>query len=339
MRAIVYDRPRTFTVRDLPRVHPSVGEVVVRPTVTGICGTDLHIHEGGFFSSYPLTPGHEIVGVIEEVGDGVEGLRVGQQVAVDNARPCGHCAWCGRGRPLFCTNFISLGVNAPGGMAEQVLVHAEKCFDADDLPPARAVFAEPLACIVHGMDVLDLTPGADVALIGAGPSGLLLAQLLLHGGASRVVVAAPSEFKLELARSFGIDETVLVDRSNPAETAHKLRSLAPDGYDVAVDVTGAAPVMQELLDLLREGGTAFVYGMADEEARVQWRPYDIFRRELTIKGSFAQVNCFDRSLGFLRSAKLKTDGIITHRFALDRFGAALEALRSDNTCLKATVQP
>lgn len=339
MRAVVYTRPRTFGVEVLPDLRPAPGEVLVRPTVTGVCGTDLHIHEGGFFSSYPLTPGHEIVGVVEEVGEGVESLQVGQQVAVDNALPCGHCSWCGRGRPLFCTNFVSLGVNAPGGVAEQVLVRAEKCFDADDLPPFRAVFAEPLACAVHGMDVLQLSPGSDVVLIGTGPTGLLLAQLLLHGGAARLVVAGPTEFKLELARSFGADETVLVDRSAPAETAQALRSFAPEGYDVAVDATGAAPVMQELLGLIREGGTAFVYGMADSDATVLWNPYDIFRRELTIKGSFAQVNCFDRSLSILRSDRLKTEGIITHRFVMDEYGSALEALRSDRSCLKAAILP
>jgi D-arabinitol dehydrogenase (NADP+) len=339
MRRIVYSGPRVFTVSDLPAVAPGRGEVVVRPTLTGVCGTDLHIHEGGFFSSYPLTPGHEIFGVVEEVGEGVTDIRAGQQVAVDNALPCGICPSCGRGEQLFCSNFVSLGVNAPGGAAEQVTVEAAKCFDASDLGPERGVFAEPLACAVHGMDVLQLRPGADVALVGTGPTGLLLTQLLMHGGAGRVVVAGPTPFKLELAASFGADETVLVSKSSAAETAEKLRTLAPDGYDVAIDATGATPVMQELLGLLRDGGTAFVYGMADADATVHWSPYEIFRRELTIKGSFAQVNCFERSLRVLRSGRLQTDGIITHRFALDGYGAALDALRSDPSCLKAVIAP
>jgi D-arabinitol dehydrogenase (NADP+) len=339
MRGVVYSEPRMFTVSDLPTLRAGPGEVVVRPTLTGVCGTDLHIHEGGFFSAYPLTPGHEIFGVVEEVGDGVANIRVGQQVAVDNAVPCGTCPSCGRGQPLFCSDFVSLGVNAPGGAAEQVVVGAAKCFGADDLVTERGVFAEPLACAVHGMDVLELRPGADVALVGTGPTGLLLAQLLAHGGAGRVVVAGPTPFKLELAAAFGADETVLVPKSSPAEAAQKLRALAPDGYDVAVDATGAAPVMQQLLGLLRDGGTAFVYGMADSDATVHWSPYEIFRRELTVKGSFAQVNCFERSLRVLRSDRLKTDGIITHRFALDGYGAALNALRSEPSCLKAVIAP
>jgi D-arabinitol dehydrogenase (NADP+) len=337
LRAVVYSGPRTFEVRDEPQLEPACGHVVVRPTVTGVCGTDLHIHEGGFFSSYPLTPGHEIFGVVEEVGDDVADLRPGQQVAVDNATPCGLCNACGRGQPLFCSNFQSLGVNAPGGAAEQVLVRADKCFVADDLRNEKGVFAEPLACAVHGMDVLGLVTGADVALIGTGPTGLLLAQLLLHGGAGRLVIAGATPFKLELASSYGADATVPVEKSTPAETARRLRALAPDGYDVAIDATGAAPVMQELLGLLRDGGTAFVYGMADADATVVWNPYEIFRRELTVKGSFAQVNCFDRALKLLRTDRIHTDGILTHRFGLDQYGSALDALRSDPACLKAAI--
>lgn len=176
-------------------------------------------------------------------------------------------------------------------------------------------------------------------MIGTGPTGLLLAQLLMHGGAGRVVVAGPTPFKLELAQSYGADRTALVDRSAPEKTARTLRRLAPDGYDVAVDATGDAAVMQELPGLLRDGGTAFVYGMAEEEATVAWRPYEIFRRELTVKGSFAQVNCVGRSLALLRARRIQTDGIITHRFGLDAWGDALEALRSDPSCLKAALSP
>ena len=336
MKAVVYTGPRQFTVRDVPRPEPGPGEVLIRSTVTGVCGTDRHIHDGGFFAAYPLTPGHEIVGLVEVLGPGVTGWMVGQQVAVDNATNCGVCDACGRDEPLFCTNFRSLGVNAPGGCADYVLVRADKCFAADDLTPEAAVVAEPLACAVHGVDILGLRPGSDVALVGAGPTGLLLAQLLLHGGAARLTVAGPTKFKLDLAESFGIDRTLLVDRDDPAGTADGLRRLAPNGYDVAIDATGSAAVMQYLPGLVRDGGTVFIYGMADEDARVSWQPYEIFRRQLTVKGSFAQIDCFARSLAYLRSGRVKTAGIVTDRFPLDRYEDALTALRNQTT-LKSIV--
>lgn len=339
MKAVVYSAPNTFEVTDVPDPVPGPGQALVRPVMTGVCGTDLHIHVGGFFATYPLTPGHEIVGEVVATGEGVAGLKSGQRVVVDNASACGHCASCGRGEPLFCENFYSLGVNGPGGFAERVVSRADKVFPADDLPIDLAVLAEPLACAIHGMDVLALRPGADVVMIGSGTTGLLLAQLLLHGGASRVTVAGPTMFKLRLAASFGVDRVVQVSRRDADGTIATLTSLAPDGYDVAIDATGASAVVQHLPELVRDNGTLLVYGMCDESDRVSWSPYEIFRRQLTVKGSFAQVNCFERSLAMLRSGRILADGLITHRLGLDDFQDALDAVRSDPTCLKAVVTP
>lgn len=338
MRAVVYSAPYSFTVQEVPDPVPGSDDVVVRPVLTGVCGTDLHIHAGGFFADYPLTPGHEIMGEVESWGRDVTGLHHGQRVVVDNASACGRCATCGRGEHLFCERFRSLGVNAPGGFAERVLSPADKVFDASDLEPDLAVLAEPLACAVHGMDVLDLKPGSDVAMIGSGTTGLLLAQLLLHGGAGRLTVAGPTQFKLDLARAYGVDRVVQVSRGDAAGTAARLRDLSPGGYDVVIDATGASSVVQHLPGLVKDNGTVLVYGMADEDATVSWSPYEIFRRQLTIKGSFAQVNCFDRSLAYLRSGRVRAEGLITHRFGLEGFGDALEAVRSDPTCLKAVLE-
>lgn len=337
MKAVIYDAPRQFTVREVPTPEPGPGEVRLRSTLTGVCGTDRHIHEGGFFSAYPLTPGHEIVGVVDAVGPGVDGFQAGQQVAADNTQLCGHCYFCRRDQPLFCRNFRSLGVNAPGGFAEYVLVPAAKCFDASDLPAEVVVMTEPTACAIHGMDVLDLKPESDVLLYGAGPTGLILAQLLVHGGASSVTVAAPTRFKLDLAEQFGVDRTVLVDRADVAGAVERVRGLAPHGFDVVIEAAGVPELVERSVQLVKDGGTLMVYGMAGEQDRMQVSPYEIFRRELTLKGSFAQTHNFDRSLAVLRSGRVQTQGIVTHQFPLDRYGAALAALTGDPTCLKAAI--
>ena len=339
MRAVVYDAPAAFGVREVPLPEPGPGEVRLAVEMAGMCGTDVHIDAGGFFSRYPLTPGHEIVGRVDVLGDGVTSLAIGERVVADNTVLCGHCTACRRGEPLFCANFYSLGVNGPGGFADCVVVRAEKCFVAGDLDLRTAVMTEPTACVVHGLDVLDLRPGSDVLVFGAGPTGLVLAQLLAHGGAARVTVAAPTARKLELARSYGVDATVELDRSDPARAVPVLRAGAPDGYDVVVDATGAVSVVEICLGLVRDGGTFFVYGMTDEQLSVPLHPYEVFRRELTIKGSFAQTHCFDRALALLRSGRVHTDGIVTHEFALGDYGQALEATRSDRSCIKAAVVP
>ncbi len=338
MRAVVFDGPGSVSVRDLPDPELRPGDVLVRPVLTGICGTDRHLLAGGFMATYPLVPGHEIVGQVELLGDGAGGLAVGDLVAVDNTEVCGACEPCRRGQPLYCSRFRSLGCNAPGGFAELMAAPAAKCFPLDGLDPAVAVMTEPLACAIHGADVLALRPGSDVLLFGAGPTGLLLAQLLLHGGAARITVAAPSQHKLDVARSLGVDETVLLDRADPGASASRLRDLAPSGFDVVVEATGAPSVLAQCAALTRTGGTVLVYGMADADVTVPFSPYDIFARELTVKGSFAQIHCFDRALLELRTGRVRTDGIITDRFPLSRFGDALTAVAGSRT-IKAVVDP
>jgi D-arabinitol dehydrogenase (NADP+) len=335
MRAVVFDRPRSFGVRDVATPEPGRGEVRVAMAIAGVCGTDVHIHDGTFFASFPLTPGHEPAGIVAEVGEGVESVRVGQRVAVNGNSGCGACWFCVRGRPLLCRNLNALGVTGPGGFAEYMLAPAAQVFPVDDLEPDVAVMVEPTACSVHGIETLDPSPGCDALVLGAGPTGLMLAQLLAHSGAARVTVAAPTEFKLDLARSFGVDETVQVDRDDPAA---KLRDLAPDGFDVVVDATGSSRVSEEAIALVRDGGTVLFYGVVRPDDRIAVSPYDIYRRELTIKGSFAQVDCFPRSIAMLRSGRVRTDGVITHRYPLDAFGDVIETVRTDPRCLKAVVE-
>jgi D-arabinitol dehydrogenase (NADP+) len=338
MRAVVFEHPHKWAVNEVPDPQPGFGEVRLRPVVTGVCGTDRHLLAGGFMARYPLIPGHEIVGEVESLGDGVEGLAVGELVAADNTVLCGYCECCRRDQPLYCQNFYSLGVNGPGGFAELVVVGAEKCFPLGGLDPMVAVMTEPLACAVHGADVLALRPGSDVLVFGAGPTGLLLSQLLLHGGAARITVAAPSEHKLELARSFGVDETVRIGRGDLTEAMPRLRALAPSGFDVVVEATGSPDLLARAPGLTRIGGTVLVYGMADAEDRVPFSPYEIFARELTIKGSFAQTHCFDRALLALRTGRVRTEGIVTDVVALDRFDRALEAVSSSES-VKAVIKP
>jgi D-arabinitol dehydrogenase (NADP+) len=306
--------------------------------VAGVCGTDLHLHAGEFGPSYPLIPGHEFVGEVTAVGDGVDAGLLGHRVVVDNTASCGRCVECRRARPAYCRQLIAQGVNAPGGFAEQVLTDANRCFVVDDLPPDVAVLTEPVACVVHGLDMLALSPGAEVLLFGAGPTGLILTSLLARSGAGRLTVAAPTAAKLELARARGADETVQIDRGDPAKMAARLLEQAPDGFDVVIDATGAPAVLATTLGLVRTGGTVFVYGMTPEGARWPISPYDVFRRELTIKGSFAQQFSFDRALTALRTGRVDPTGIVSERFGLDQYADALRAV-ADSAVVKAVLVP
>ncbi|HYN65408.1 MAG TPA: zinc-dependent alcohol dehydrogenase family protein [Ornithinibacter sp.] len=343
MRAVVYDAPRTFSVREVPTPAPGPGEVRVRVIQTGLCGTDLHLHDGQFMAVYPMVPGHETLGVVDALGDGVEaveGVAVGDRVVVNPNASCGRCAYCREGRPLLCDDLTGIGSSLPGGFAEYLVAPAVQVFSVDGLADDTAVLVEPTSCAAHAVDVIAPRHGSTALVLGAGPTGILLAQLLRAAGAASVTVAAPTAFKLDLAASLGADRTHLMDRRDlPGDVRALLASSGGAGYDLTVDATGAAVVAEVLLPLTRNGGTAVFYGVTDEADRVSISPYDMFRRELTIKGSFAEISSFPAAIAALRAGRARTDGLITHRFALDDYGSALEALRSDRTAHKIVVTP
>lgn len=344
MQAVVYDRALELEVRDIPAPAAGPGEVTIEVTRAGFCGTDLHLHHGGFGAEFPLVPGHEGVGVVTGLGSGVDGFRVGQQVVVNPNAYCGRCACCRAGDLVRCQNLRAVGVNRDGMFAEQVCVPAGQVFDADGLDPDTAVFAEPASCAMHGLERLRPRPGSTALVFGAGPTGTLLAQLMASGGVAHVTVADPAAAKLATVRALGIDQTVpieLVTDDNAQEVTAALRDVSPtgEGYDVVVEATGSAAVGDLGLPLLRNGGTLLVYGVAREEARLSLSPYEIFRRELTVLGSFAEMTSFAAALQALRTGRVRTSGLITHRFALADYARAVETAQHDGSAHKIVITP
>jgi len=338
MKAVVYDAPGQYAIREIPTPDPGPGEVRVRVQQTGICGTDLHIHNGKFFAEFPLTPGHELVGPVDALGEGTEGFRIGEYVSVNPNMNCGHCEYCRTGHTLLCANLKGLGTNWPGSFAEYVTVPARLVFSVDGIDPDISVFTEPTACAMHGTETLRPRPGSSALVFGAGPTGLLLAQLIARGGAASVTVAASSAFKLKRAEDLGLDATFLMDRADLAGDAAKLKAASGGGFDIVVDATGAAAVSEQCVPLTRSGGTVMFYGVTEPEDLVRVSPYDVFRREITIKGSFAEIDSFPAAIAALRTGRARTDGLITHRFPLDDYAGALDALRGDRTVHKIIIE-
>lgn len=338
MRAIQYDKPESWAVVDLPTPTPAPDEVLIRILLAGICGTDRHLHLGEFGPTYPLTPGHEFVGEVVAIGHRVSSIYVGQRVAVDNCWQCGECTSCRRKMANFCERTVAQGVNAQGGFAEFIVAKETRCYVVDDLDVETAVFAEPVACVVHGLDQLKMQPGSRVLSFGAGPTGLILASLLSSSGVCDLTIASPTDFKLRHAQQAGAQHTLQINRDDMAAAVSELLSACPDGYDVVIDATGALSVLTEAINLTRTGGTVFVYGMTQENAAWTVPPYQIFRRELTIKGSFAQAYSFERALMVLRNKQVEPSSFITHRFSLEEYGDALE-MSGKSECLKAVIDP
>ena len=190
MKAIQYTAPRQFAVVDLPKPEPGPHQVVILVKACGICKTDLTIHDGSFLAKFPLVNGHEFAGVIDSVGSAVTEWKVGDRVTADNTELCGYCEPCRSDKPLYCENFNSHGCNMPGGFAEYVLINHDKVFAlSDKLSFEEATFTEPTACAVHGVDRIAPRFGDSILMFGAGPTGIILAQLLRRAGAGRMVIA------------------------------------------------------------------------------------------------------------------------------------------------------
>ena len=340
MKAVLYDAPRSYSIRQVPDPEPGPGEVRIRVVQVGICSTDLHIHNGDFFAAFPLIPGHELVGVVESIGAGVTRVGVGEQVSVNPNVNCGLCDYCRAGRPIHCSALQGLGSNFPGFFAEYAVVPERLVFSTEGLPIDTAVFTEPAACAMHGLERLSIRPGATALVFGAGPTGLLLAQLIKSGGASSVTVAGPSQFKLDRALALGVDQTVLISRDDTEKSRDLVVAASGGrGFDIVVEATGSVAVGELCVPMTRSGGTVLVYGVTRGDETITFHPYDVFRREISIVGSFAEITSFDAAIAAMRSGRVRTDGLITHRFGLDDYGIALDALRSDRTAHKVVIVP
>ena len=216
---------------------------------SGICGTDVHIFQGEYLGSYPIIPGHEFAGVIEQVGSAVTRFKIGDRVAVEPNLPCDNCVNCLNNRQNFCLNWQAVGVTRPGGMAQYVSVPEKAVFDIGDLPFEQGAFMEPLSCVLHGLERLDLTVASRVLLLGAGPIGLLLLQGLRLNGAAELVVVDKNPDRAALAQSLGADRSLT-----------SLDEIERDAYDAVVDATGAVAVMGRTLDFARPGGRSCYSG-------------------------------------------------------------------------------
>lgn len=320
MRAAVITQPRTLELQEVPPPTPGPGQVRIRVGATGVCGTDLHLFDGHFHARFPLIPGHEIAGVIDQVGVGVSDLQEGQLVALDPVISCGQCWACRRGQRQHCLRFEALGVTRAGGFAQYVAAPATNAYPVRHLSAAEAAFAEPLGCVAWGILRLRPEPGSNALLFGAGPIGLLLMQALLVSGVTEVAVVDPVPERLVLAKTLGASHTV---QTGPS-MAQALRDLKPHGFDVVAEATGIPGVVEAMPQYAAVGGKLLIFGVAPEEATVRVNPYDIFQRDLSLIGSFSLNGTLPLALSWLESGRIQVEPLISHRIPLEDLHKALE---------------
>lgn len=326
MRAVLLPRPGEISVTDVDDPVPGEGEVIVGVARVGICGTDLHIVKGEFPPTpFPIIPGHEFAGTVVALGPDADEKLLGQRVAVDPSLFCGRCAQCRRGRGNLCADWGAIGDTVNGAFAQYVAVPAANCYRMpDSMTFAQGAFVEPVSCAVHGVRRLGVEAGERILVMGAGPMGLIVAQLLTAAGAVVSVVdrVAP---KARAALELGA-----------AEAAASLEELSTRRFDAAVDVTGAPAAISAALGALERGGRLQVFGVAAAEARLEISPFSIYNDEITIVGTMAVLNSFDAALDLVARGVVNVDALLSHSYPLEDFPAALDAVAS-GAALKAQV--
>lgn len=329
MSAVVVSENGSASVVRVERPEIGPAEVLVRVARAGICGTDLHILSGEYpLARFPLTLGHELSGTVEAVGKDVRTIAVGDRVTVDPNIPCMACTECKRKAFNQCENLSIIGVNRAGAFADYVAAPEEAVYQIGTLPFDQAALVEPLACVVWGLQRVRPSPGDTVLIFGAGPMGCLLLQALRAAGGVRAAIVDVSQIRLELAKELGADLAIL-----PEDMA-LLDTFAPRGFEIVVDATGVPSVLKGAFERVRNGGTVWVFGVAPEGATVGIEPYEFFRRDLSMIGSFALNKTFQEAIALASSGAVQLAPLVSHVLPLSQFGEGIRIAREDPSRMK-----
>jgi 2-desacetyl-2-hydroxyethyl bacteriochlorophyllide A dehydrogenase len=318
MKAVIITELNRLSIEEVPMPVAGPKEVLLQVSCVGICGTDLHILDGHYASSLPITPGHEFAGVVVEVGQSVSGISVGDHVSADPNIYCGECIRCRIGRTNLCENASAVGVDLPGALAEFVVVPAANCVVlAPDVDLRAASLVEPLSCAVHAFDVMNARVGQHFLIYGAGPMGLILAWFARRALAASISVVDLNEQRLSWAKEAGAAEVATsADRFSVAE------------FGVVIDCTGAVPAIEDGISRLAPGGTFLQFGVPQTDARVSISPERLLMSELTLTGSRAVHQSFERAADIFSTGALDPELIISDRFSLDDSALAFSRFRS-----------
>jgi L-iditol 2-dehydrogenase len=291
MQAILFYGPGDARLVEAPIPTPGPGELLVKVGAALTCGTDLKSYRRGhprIFKSLPSPFGHEFAGDVAETGAGVDRFVVGQRVVAANSAPCGECGFCREGRESLCEYLEFLnGAYAEYIVIPERIVHRNTCLIPDHLTFAEAALIEPLACVLHGLDALDLQLGDTAVALGCGPIGLLFINALTLRGLN-VIASDRHESRLAAARHFGAVATVNAAGMGVDEQVAAVRSLTPGerGAPVVIEAVGRTETWAAATRMARRGGQILLFGGAKGGTRLTVDATALHYDELTIKGVF-----------------------------------------------------
>ncbi|WP_144660433.1 NAD(P)-dependent alcohol dehydrogenase [Paenarthrobacter nicotinovorans] len=335
MRASVLTSPKTIELQEVAVPEPQPGQVLVRVTAVGVCGSDTHFYETGSIGDIvvegPIVLGHETAGEIVAVGPGVDSSRVGTRVAVEPQTPCRKCDYCKTGRYHLCRDILFYGAwPVDGSFAEYVIVDDDFAHAVpEEISDEQAALLEPLSVAVHAARRAGVKAGDKVLITGAGPIGVMNVQVAKALGASEVVISDPIAHRRDFALAHGAD--VALD-----PTTKGLDDYA-EYFDVYIDASGNARAILPAFPAIKRGGTACLVGMGGDELNVPIAM--IQHREITLTGTFRYVNTWPTAIALLATGAVDVEGIVTGRYGLEDVEESLMKAKKDPMAIKTMVIP
>jgi D-arabinitol dehydrogenase (NADP+) len=327
MKAVIFPEVKKIEVKDVEKPKIANNEVLVKNIYAGFCGTDIHIYDGDFISTYPLIPGHEFSGVIEETGSSVTSLKKGDRISVYCDLYCGKCYYCRKNQQNHCENLKGYGIDYGygGGFAEYSKILESNAYKINDnISMKEAALVEPLACCIYGLNRLKVDYNDKAIIFGVGSIGLILLQLLRNSGVSHITMVTHNKEKIRIGKEFGADEVVLNDES----LDDKLKSISKKGFDVLIEATGIPQICEQIFKYTNKLARVLLYGVSKKDSLIKISPYKIYEDDLAIFGAFALRNTFSEAIGLLENKKIELEKLISHEFKLKDFNQAFEVAKS-----------
>ncbi len=330
MKALVKAEARKgLWMQHVPVPEPGPNEVLIKVKKSAICGTDVHIWKWDEWSAktvpVPMVVGHEFCGEIVQRGSAARKYELGQRVSGEGHIVCGICRNCRAGRGHLCHNTLGVGVQRPGSFAEYVCIPEYNVIAIpDDIPDEIAAIFDPFGNAVHTALSFDLV-GEDVLVTGAGPIGIMGALVAQKVGARKVVITDISPYRIALAKKLGVQHVINAQETPLSEVMAELGMT--EGFDVGLEMSGAAPAMRDMIESMNNGGKIALLGIAPTAFAVDWNK--IIFKMLNIKGIYGRemFETWYKMIALVQSG-LDLNPLITHRIAIDDFQQGFDAMLS-----------
>ncbi len=337
---------RLFEPRDLRIVEEaepklSDGNLLVKITSVGVCGSDVHWYQDGHigptYLKEPLVLGHEISGEVVSVGKGVTGYEPGMPVALEPGVPCGKCAFCRRGFYNVCPDMRFCGTPPTDGAYQEYMVHPPRW--AYPLPanvsPDEGTLAETLAVAIHAVDLSHIKAGMTAAIFGVGPVGLCILQTVKLSGATDIIVVDPIEERLEKAKKLGAAAVINPKKTNPVEEIKRMTGGL--GVHVSFEAAGVTETPEQCAQITRPAGRVVLIGIPAED-KITMEASNARRKGLSIMLVRRMMHTYDRSLDLVSRGMVDVKTLVSHKFGLDDVRKAFELVdRYDDGVIKAVV--